>query len=157
MRRLLIAVVVCTAFLAAAGSASAHAILESSVPAADANVATAPGSAVLSFSEPLELARGRAAEAIVEDGSTASAAPARSGRDRSTVVIPLRSGLGEGTYTVRFSVIGADGHVIPGIFVSPGAGWPLTVGATGDGRSGPDDRTVSLRGLTRRGKVPREP
>lgn len=116
MRRALIAVLACAALLTAAATASAHAVRVSSDPAAEAIVDAAPQVVRVTFSEPVELLAQDDADVVDGDGAPAAAGPARPGRDRATIVIPLRGGLGDDTYTVRYSVIGADSHVVPGFF-----------------------------------------
>jgi copper transport protein len=142
VRRLLIVVVACTAVLAAAATASAHAVLESSTPAADSRVAAAPASVVLRFSEPVQVGPARGSDVVFEDGSTASAAPGTIGRDGSSLVIPLRPALDEGTYTVRYAVIGGDSHVIPGVVVFGVGDGPLGDAVLGGGEGGPSETGV---------------
>ncbi len=139
MRRLLIAVLACAAFLTAAATASAHAVLESSTPAAGSSLDTPPGAVTLVFSEPVELLRGEDAEVVDEGGTVVSSGPAGPGSDGSVVVVPLRSGLDDGTYTVRFSVVGADSHVIPGVFVFGVGDGPLGEPVLSSGGGGPTE------------------
>lgn len=117
MRRVLIAVLACAALLTAAASASAHAVRVASDPEADAILDAAPPAVRITFSEPVQLVDDGDADVVDGEGQPASAGPAQPGRDRSVLLIPLRANLGDGTYTVRYSVVGADSHVVPGVFV----------------------------------------
>jgi len=101
---------------AAAGPASAHATLESTSPAQSAVLATAPADVSLTFDE----AVGISADSIrvfdpagqrVDDGRTTSAS------NPDTIEINLRSGLGDGSYTVAWHVISADSHPVEGAYV----------------------------------------
>jgi copper transport protein len=139
VRRLLIALVACVALLGAAGTAMGHAVLVSSVPAADARLDAAPSVVTLTFSEPVELVRGEDGDVVGGDGAPAPSGPARPGRDRSVVQIPLRGGLPDGTYTVRYSVIGADSHVIPGVFVFGVGAGELGEPVLGGSAGGPSE------------------
>ena len=69
--------------------------------------------------------------------------------DARVVQMSLRSGLEDGTYTVRYQVIGADSHVIPGVFVfGVGAGEleePFLAGAATQGPSETSAWAVSSR------------
>ena len=117
VRRLLIAIVSLTALLTMSGTALGHAYLVSTTPSADAKLAASPEAVRLVFNEPVELLRSEDMEVVDQDGTGVSSGPARRTSDSRVVEIPLRPGLADGTYTVRYSVIGADSHVIPGIFV----------------------------------------
>ena len=117
MRRLLIAIAALAALLAMSGTALGHAFLVGSTPSHDAKLAASPAVVTLTFNEPVELLRSQDAEVVDQDGAGVYSGPARRAADTRVVEIPLRPGLPDGTYTVRYSVIGADSHVIPGVFV----------------------------------------
>ncbi|HET9173590.1 MAG TPA: copper resistance protein CopC [Actinospica sp.] len=121
--------------LAAAGPASAHATLEGSTPAQDSVVAAAPGQVTLTFDE----AVGVSADSIrvfnpggdrVDDGNTVSTA------NPDEIEIGLRSGLGNGTYTVAWHVISADSHPVEGAFV-------FSVGAASSTKV--DEATINVK------------
>jgi len=117
MRRAPSLVLAVVLFLLAAATATAHPTLVSTDPAADAKLDAAPAAVTLTFSEPVELARQDSGDVVDESGDSASRGPAAQGSDQRVVRIPLRPGLADGTYTVRYSVIGADSHVVGGVFV----------------------------------------
>ncbi len=117
MRRLITVALALVALWAATGTALGHATLESTTPAEGSSVATSPTSVTLRFSEPVELFSPQGDDVVDENAAPVSTGPPRNGRDRRTIEIPVRPGLPDGTYTVKYSVIGADSHVIPGVFV----------------------------------------
>lgn len=155
MRRLLVAVLALTALLTTASTALGHAYLVSSSPTAGAKLSASPAVVTITFSEPVELLRSQDAEVVDQEGGGVSAGPARGGADSRVIEIPLRPGLADGTYTVRYSVIGADSHVIPGVFVfgiGPGALGEPYLSGTGGGPSetsfwGTSARFLELVGL----------
>ena len=117
VRRALIVLAAVAMLLSAASTAWAHAVLVSSSPTADAKLAASPPQVTLTFNEPVQLLRGTDASVVDSQGAPVNSGPAANGSDSRTVVIPLRPGLPDGTYTVKYQIIGADSHVIPGVFV----------------------------------------
>lgn len=104
--------------LLTSGIASAHAEFVSSTPAPDSTLTVAPSTVVIAFSEELN-ADGNtitvkdAAGAQVDNGDTALD---KSDADRKTVMVSLKSGLGEGKYTVDWKNSSADGHAEEGSY-----------------------------------------
>lgn len=99
-----------------AGTASAHAVLTSTVPSADALVERAPGAVELEFDEPVEVVAAGAIRVIGPGGDRAdrgSVDPADGGR---RLVIPIDAPV-QGTYTVAWRVLSGDGHDLRGSFV----------------------------------------
>jgi copper transport protein len=99
-----------------AGTASAHAQLESTTPRAGSVLAHSPRQVVLRFGEPVEIDFGSirvfsATGARVDDGGTHSASP-----DDSAVAIGLPH-LPDGAYVVAWRVISADSHPVHGAFI----------------------------------------
>lgn len=117
MRRALVPALALVLFLLAAATAAAHPTLVSTDPPADTKLGAAPAAVTLTFSEPVELTRENSGDVVDESGASAARGPAAQGNDARVVRIPLRPGLPDGTYTVRYSVIGADSHVVGGVFV----------------------------------------
>ncbi|HMO01138.1 MAG TPA: CopD family protein [Miltoncostaeaceae bacterium] len=155
MRRALVPALALVLFLLAAATASAHPTLVTTDPVADTKLGAAPAAVTLTFSEPVELARQNSGDVVDESGESATRGPAVQGGDTREVRIPLRPGLADGTYTVRYSVIGADSHVVGGVFVfGVGDGAlkdPYLAGiATGPSETGPwgtSSRFLELVGL----------
>ncbi|MBS2963895.1 copper resistance protein CopC/CopD [Actinocrinis puniceicyclus] len=115
-RRLLAGVVAALALvLAAAGPAAAHATLVRTDPSDGSVLAAQPAVIAAQFDESV----GVSADSLrvfspsgqrVDNGNTAH------GAQDDIVTIALRSGLGNGTYTVAWHVISADSHPVSGAF-----------------------------------------
>ena len=115
---------VCVVLLNAA-PASAHAFLESSDPAANAVLPTAPQSVTLRFTEPLETSYSRA-RAVRSDGRRRfRARPAPIGAEPLTMTVQIPAGLGNGTYSLLWRTLSTvDGHTAQGYL-------PFTIGTAG--------------------------
>jgi copper transport protein len=138
-----------------AARADAHAVLESSSPAASELVAAGRTVSVveLRFDEPVEVSLG-SIRVVAADGrrvdlgrvSHPDGAAAR-------VAVGLRSGLAQGSYLVLWRVVSADSHPVAGSFTfSLGHAGPVAAGSSGS--SGRDvaaalavDRFVGYAGL----------
>ena len=94
-------------------AAEAHASLLRTDPAAGSVVARAPGQIVLHFDQQVEDAGTTAVSAAGASVLAARAHP--SPGDVRALVVPLRSGLGAGDYTVRWKVVSTDGHIVSGV------------------------------------------
>jgi copper transport protein len=118
---------------AAATPASAHALLESSRPAANATLTSAPAELSLTFTEPPDQTLS-SIELIASNGTrVALGAASTSG---PTLVVPVRGAAGEGTYTVNWRVVSrTDGHVTAGSFAF-GVGVAPSPAPTGGSASG---------------------
>jgi copper transport protein len=155
VRRALIALVTVAALLGCAAPALGHAVLVSSSPRADSKVAVSPPQVTLTFNESVQLLRSDDVAVLSSDGAPVAAGPADNTADSRVLQIPLRPALPDGTYTVRYQIIGADSHIIPGVFVfgvGPGElGEPyLAGGGTGPSETGPwgtSSRFFELLGL----------
>jgi copper transport protein len=151
-RLLLLAVVALVASPAFTGTALAHAVLVSSSPSADARLAAGPQRVILTFSESVEIVRSQDVDVVDGEGNGVNSGPASNSADARVVNIPMRPGLGDGTYTVRYKVLSADSHVIAGAFVfGIGSGELaepyLTGSATAEGPSETGPWGVSSRFL----------
>ncbi|MDG4820560.1 copper resistance protein CopC [Asanoa sp. WMMD1127] len=100
-------------FLAPAAPASAHAVLESTSPAANSIVPAAPPEVVLTFSEGVRQVPDKI-HVVAPDGSRADTGQPIFAD--SSVTIPLKSGGANGTYLVNYRVISADSHPVAGAF-----------------------------------------
>lgn len=133
-----------------ATTAVGHASLRESSPSADARLAASPERVTLIFTEPIQVLRPDDAEVVDSEGLVVSRAQASAG-DARVLELALRPGLEDGTYTVRYQIIGADSHVIPGVFVfgvGPGElAEPFLAGAVGRGPSETSPWFVSSRFL----------
>jgi copper transport protein len=128
--------------LAVPGAASAHAVLQRSVPADRAVVKSAPAVVRFFYDDPVEPAPGIAAIRN-GGGSVLGAKPHTVGRE---LIVPLKPGLGDGVYSVRWQVVSADGHETGGVIAfAVGAGTP--VAALTATSSGPGPLVVITRWL----------
>jgi methionine-rich copper-binding protein CopC len=116
MRRISLFIAVLAAVLALPGLVSAHAKLVSSNPEDGATLAAAPATITLTFDDELE---SEGAALVVTDASGAAVDKGDGGVDlgdteRKTMKVSLKDGLGAGSYTATWTVIGDDGHEITG-------------------------------------------
>jgi copper transport protein len=111
--------------LALPSAALAHATLLRSEPAPGSSVASSPHVVRLVFDDVVRVGPG--VEAVRNGGSSVLAGRARA-RGR-VETIPLRANLADGVYTVRWSVVSDDGHLIQGVV-------PFRVGAGGAAEPG---------------------
>ena len=120
-----------------AEDALAHGALRHSLPASGATLDSAPRLLRLTFSEPVELAV-TAIELVAADGSPVALAPPRLAPDSAQVLVADVAGpLAAGRYTVRWRVVGRDGHPVRGEFH-----FTLRADAVGLGDQAPADRTA---------------
>ncbi len=111
MRRLLL---VAALALATAPAAFAHAILLHAEPPNGSILLTAPHSVSVTFDSTVRVGPRNAA--IRNDGTNVLAGAARIAPG-NRLVIPLRGGLADGDYTVRWSIVSDDGHEQEGVIV----------------------------------------
>ena len=127
------------AALAVPGAAQAHANLVRLRPANGAVLATPPAAVRVFFDDAIR--PGPGVEAVRNGGGSVLGGRARvaPGNPRE-LVVPLRSGLAHGDYSVRWSVVSDDGHDERGVTafaVGPGASPPISsLSAGGVGRTG---------------------
>jgi copper transport protein len=153
VRRLLAPLIACVLVLAAfAPSALAHAVVTSSTPAAGAQLTDAPAVASITFSEPVQLLDGTDIDVVDAEGNPAVQGPGSlNARNARVLEVPLRSGLPDGTYTLRYRVVSEDAHVIGGYVVfsigDDPPGEPFLGGAVSSGPSETSPWAVSARFL----------
>jgi copper transport protein len=114
VRRLAIAAAVVVAALVAPATAAAHVVLDGSTPATQSRVEVPPRELRLRFSGPVTVTS-TSVRVLAPDGTVLSGTP-RTASGGEVVVVPvsrLRRGTG---YTVRWHVIGEDGHSPAGVF-----------------------------------------
>jgi copper transport protein len=95
-------------------AAAAHASLESTAPANDQVVPSAPDAVTMQFSEPITVAFGGVK---VFDPSGDPLDGVDTDADSKTLTIDLPSGMEDGSYAVSWRAISADGHPVHGAFV----------------------------------------
>ncbi len=94
----------------------AHAEYRSSVPANGGTVATAPPQVVITFSQETSATKSNgvvtdAAGAVVSTGWSVDL------NERTKLTIGLKPNLGNGIYTVKYTSMSEDGHVVDGSFI----------------------------------------
>ncbi|MGV9265446.1 FixH family protein [Kitasatospora sp. NPDC003701] len=120
--------------LAGAGPAAAHATLQSTDPAQNSVVATAPQTVTLTFSEAVSLS-GDSVRVLDPAGKAVdTGGPAHADGKDNTARVGLNSGLANGTYTVAWRAVSEDSHPIGGAFT-------FSIGA-------PSDTSVSTTALS---------
>jgi copper transport protein len=114
--RLLLAVTtVAAVVLGTATAASAHAVVVSSDPSADARLPSAPAAVTIQFNEPVTTDLG-GLTVLDQDGKRVDNSDSNQPTS-SSLTTSLRSGLGDGTYVANYKVISADGHPVSGSVV----------------------------------------
>ncbi len=117
-----------TASLSVPGVAAAHAVLESTVPAAGSAVATSPPRVELTFGEPVTLPSA-ALRVFDASGDRVDAGPAHHPGGEGTEVSSSLPALRDGSYVVAWKAISADSHPVSGAFT-------FSVGAASGDASG---------------------
>jgi len=113
--------------LAAPAGAAAHATLLRTVPADGAVLAGAPSLVRVEFDDGVRVAPGNAAVANASGASVLAGEPHTSGH---VLTLPLRAGLANGVYSIRWSAASDDGHQEQGVLafaVGLGAASPHSV------------------------------
>lgn len=137
-RFFLLVAAVAIAFPAAA---SAHANLVRTEPAAGAVVARAPAQVRLVFDDAIQLVGG---DEVVRNSTRASVLAGRPHLEGGgkVMVLPLRAGIGDGDYTVRWHLLSDDGHFESGVLafgVGTGRAPPTAVLGAGGSTPSADD------------------
>lgn len=151
MRRIVL--IALTLVLAVPSLALGHAQLVRSTPGDGSAGNASPAEVVMEFTEPVSLINPREdVEVVDSEGQSVVASPASVVRDDvKSIQVPLRRDLPDGTYTVRYRIVSADSHIIPGVLtfaVGPGpVGPPNLGGSTSSGPSLTGPWSVSARFL----------
>ena len=128
--------------LAFPAGASAHAFLLQTIPADHSVSATPPTQVLVSFNDTVNVGPGNTV--VGAGGGSVLAGPPRA--HGKTLVLPLQSGLPNGDYSVRWSIISDDGHLEQGVLAfGVGTGPPPT--STLRARTGVGVVTMLLRWL----------
>lgn len=112
MQRLFMITTLLVALFTATGHVSAHVDLVSATPAKDARLTTAPDKVALVFSAELK-SEGNVIQVTDASGNTVDngdTALDKNDSQRATIVVTLKSGLGDGVYTVKYTYVASDGH-----------------------------------------------
>jgi copper transport protein len=107
--------------------AAAHATLISTAPADGAVLARSPQTVRVQFDDTIRIASGNAAVSNANNTSVLDGAPRIA---RHALVLPLRGGLADGSYSVRWSIVSDDGHREQGVLafaVGSGSASPHSV------------------------------
>ena len=122
--------------LLVATSAAAHAVVVSSNPPDGARLADAPSAVLVTFDESVGLGGGGYLRVIDQvDRRVDNGSATHPGGDGTKISVPLRAGLGDGTYTASYRVVSADSHPVAGSIrfvvgngvLGPSASGPQTV------------------------------
>lgn len=116
-----------------AAPAAAHATLEATTPAADSVTADPPAAVVLRFSEPVDPGLG-GVKVVAPSGERVDRGTTERGEGGREVRAPIDA-VSEGSYTVAWSVVSSDGHLLSGSFVFSVGRETAVVAADGDGRA----------------------
>jgi methionine-rich copper-binding protein CopC len=131
-----------------APAASAHSVLESSAPAKDSSIATAPAEVVLQFNEPLDTGFTELA-VLGPDGAShwEGGTPVITGPKLSAPLKPLGPA---GKYTVHYRIVSSDGHPVFGTFAftltsaGPATTTSVPAAPTQPGSSGMDVSAANM-------------
>jgi copper transport protein len=113
--------------LAAPAGAAAHATLIRTLPANGAVLAHAPRAVRVEFDDTVRVRSGNEAVSNTTSASILRARPSAHGR---ILVLPLRRGIADGDYSVRWSIVSDDGHPEAGVIafaVGAGSASPHSV------------------------------
>ncbi len=103
-------------FIAAAGPASAHAMLNRADPMVGSDVKTAPKAITLEFSEGVEPALSSVSMTDASGRKIALGALKAETKDKRTITAPVAAALQPGAYKVTWRAVSVDSHVTHGDF-----------------------------------------
>ncbi|MGW2377827.1 copper resistance CopC family protein, partial [Kitasatospora sp. NPDC001683] len=136
--------------LAGAGPASAHATLNSTDPAQNSVVATAPQAVTLTFSETVSLSSDSVRVLDPRGKPVDTGNPTHADGKGDTARVGLNSGLANGTYTVAWRAVSEDSHPVGGAFTfSIGARSDTSVSASALQGAKADTLVAALYGTGR--------
>lgn len=152
MRRAVTLICAIAAVLWLPAVALGHAVLVRSAPQAESAGNTSPRQVSLTFSEAVTLLKPTDLQVVNENGdSVVQGTPGVAADDVRRVDAGLVPGLEPGTYTVRYRVVSADSHIIPGAYafaIGDGPVKPPNLGgSTSQGPSMTSPWSVSARFL----------
>ncbi|MFD4660183.1 FixH family protein [Kitasatospora sp. NPDC058444] len=136
--------------LAGAGPASAHAILDSTDPAQNSVIGTAPEAVTLTFSESVSLSADSVRVLDPAGKPVDTGNPGHADGKGNTARVGLQSGLANGTYTVAWRAVSDDSHPVGGAFTfSIGAPSDTSVSAAAFQGAEADGLVAALYGTGR--------
>lgn len=142
---LLLAIVGALAFLGASGQALAHNELVDSTPAAGVVLPEAPDTAVLQFANAVPLGSA-SVEFVDAAGVRTPVADLAHGAGGETEILASLPATPDGSATIRWRLVGPDGHAIQGrVVFSVGVGPTAAAGSSADQSSGPQGLPAPLR------------
>jgi copper transport protein len=127
-------------------AAAAHANLVRTEPGNGAVLARPPAAVRVVFDD--RVRAGPGVEAVRNGGASVLAGKARVAAGGRTLVVPLRPGLPEGDYSVRWSIVSDDGHLESGVLAfAVGTGRAPPLATLSPSATGPTAETVVARFL----------
>lgn len=148
MRRALSLIVVFGLLLGLPSFASAHSKVVSSDPADGAKLEQAPAKVTIIFNDELQ---SEGASVVVTDANGTVVDQGDGGVDlsdteRKTMSVSLKDGLGAGSYTVTWKVVGDDGHEVSGTIGFAVGDAPLPVTQPADDHHDDSPNTMPATG-----------
>jgi copper transport protein len=133
-----------------AGPASAHATLVQSSPIDGSRLKTVPHEVTLTFDEQVGIGGLGYLHVTDTKGDRVEAAEAtHPSGDGTKVMVPLKSGLGDGTYTASYRVVSADSHPVSGVIRFVVGNGPLTTTVVPGTSSGSDGGVAAAMDVSR--------
>jgi copper transport protein len=129
------------ALLLCAPQAFAHAVVVSSDPADGSRLPKAPAAVTIRFDESVGLKLGYLQVVDSAGRPVAAGAVSHPGGDGAAITVPLKAGLGDGSYLASFRVVSADSHPIAGSIRFVVGNGPLNI------NSGPSGTAKVDRGV----------
>lgn len=137
--------------LAFAPGAMAHALVEEITPADRARLDSGPGRVEVRFTEPVQLLQQSDLTVVDSRGEPVNSGPGTvQAANASVIEVPVRPRLAPGSYTVRWRVVSADGHIVPGSSVFTVGDVPLAAPYLGGPGGGEGPTETSAWSVTAR-------
>lgn len=127
--------------VATAAPASAHATVVGTDPGDASRLEAAPQQVTITFSESVNFSSGYLKVVDKEGNEVSQGAADHPNGDSTKVSVPLKSGLGDGSYVASYRIVSADSHPIGGAFSFVVGDGPL-VAASGIPVGGTTDKVV---------------
>jgi len=129
----------------------AHALVEEITPADRARLDSGPGRVEVRFTEPVQLLQQSDLTVVDSRGEPVNSGPGTvQAANASVIEVPVRPRLAPGSYTVRWRVVSADGHIVPGSSVFTVGDVPLAAPYLGGPGGGEGPTETSAWSVTAR-------